>query len=133
MQSQNNGFGSGERDKSSSRDRKGEVPEWSIGPHSKCGVRATVPGVRIPLSPQRGFDKKPMIPVSSSLTGIFVFQGRTNTPPCGSSSAGNSVAWPSAPDSATIKRFLFADSLRFAYSKIAHGGVNLQPVNTWSI
>ena len=37
--------------KSSSRDRKGEVPEWSIGPHSKCGVRATVPGVRIPLSP----------------------------------------------------------------------------------
>lgn len=29
----------------------GEMPEWSIGPHSKCGVRATVPGVRIPLSP----------------------------------------------------------------------------------
>ena len=25
----------------------GEMPEWSIGPHSKCGVRATVPGVRI--------------------------------------------------------------------------------------
>ena len=37
--------------KPSSRDRKGEVPEWSIGPHSKCGVRATVPGVRIPPSP----------------------------------------------------------------------------------
>ena len=31
---------------------KGEMPEWSNGPHSKCGVRATVPGVRIPLSPQ---------------------------------------------------------------------------------
>ena len=30
----------------------GEMPEWSIGPHSKCGERATVPGVRIPLSPQ---------------------------------------------------------------------------------
>ena len=30
---------------------QGEVPEWSIGPHSKCGVRATVPGVRIPLFP----------------------------------------------------------------------------------
>ena len=30
----------------------GEVPEWSIGPHSKCGERATVPGVRIPPSPQ---------------------------------------------------------------------------------
>lgn len=33
---------------------KGEMPEWSIGPHSKCGVRATVPGVRIPLSPLEG-------------------------------------------------------------------------------
>ena len=31
--------------------RKGKVPEWSIGPHSKCGVRATVPGVRIPPFP----------------------------------------------------------------------------------
>ncbi len=31
----------------------GEMPEWSIGPHSKCGVRVTVPGVRIPLSPRR--------------------------------------------------------------------------------
>ena len=30
---------------------RGEMPEWSIGPHSKCGVRVTVPGVRIPLSP----------------------------------------------------------------------------------
>ncbi len=36
----------------------GEMPEWSIGPHSKCGVRATVPGVRIPLSPQNPKDKK---------------------------------------------------------------------------
>lgn len=86
-----------------------------------------------PLSPQGGLTKKTMIPVSNSLTGIFVFRGRTNTPPCGSSSAGNSVASPSAPDSATTKRFLFTDSLRFAYYKIAHGGVNLQPVNTWSI
>ncbi len=34
--------------------QKGEVPEWSIGPHSKCGERATVPGVRIPPSPQQG-------------------------------------------------------------------------------
>ena len=33
----------------------GEMPEWSNGPHSKCGERATVPGVRIPLSPQSGF------------------------------------------------------------------------------
>ena len=51
LQSQNNGFGSGERGKSSSRDRKGEVPEWSIGPHSKCGERVTVPRVRISVFP----------------------------------------------------------------------------------
>ena len=31
--------------------RRGEVAEWSIAPHSKCGVRVTVPGVRIPPSP----------------------------------------------------------------------------------
>ena len=37
---------------------QGEVPEWSIGPHSKCGVRATVPGVRIPPSPQRTNEAK---------------------------------------------------------------------------
>ena len=30
----------------------GEMPEWSIGPHSKCGERATVPRVRIPVSPR---------------------------------------------------------------------------------
>ncbi len=30
----------------------GKLPEWSIGPHSKCGVRVTVPGVRIPHFPQ---------------------------------------------------------------------------------
>ena len=29
------------------------MPEWSNGLHSKCGVRATVPGVRIPLFPRR--------------------------------------------------------------------------------
>ena len=31
--------------------RRGEVAEWSKAPHSKCGVRATVPWVRIPPSP----------------------------------------------------------------------------------
>ena len=30
---------------------RGEVPEWSIGPVSKTGVRASVPWVRIPPSP----------------------------------------------------------------------------------
>ncbi len=29
----------------------GEVAEWSIASHSKCEVRASVPGVRIPPSP----------------------------------------------------------------------------------
>ena len=32
---------------------RGEVAEWSIAPHSKCGVRASVPGVRIPPSPPK--------------------------------------------------------------------------------
>ena len=34
----------------------GEVAEWSIAPHSKCGVRASVPGVRIPPSPPFAVD-----------------------------------------------------------------------------
>jgi hypothetical protein len=33
------------------------VAEWSIAPHSKCGIRATVSGVRIPPSPPGGRDK----------------------------------------------------------------------------
>ena len=28
------------------------MPEWSNGPHSKCGIRVTVSRVRIPVSPQ---------------------------------------------------------------------------------
>src|SRR5262249_3797140 len=33
--------------------RVGEVAEWLNAPHSKCGIRATVSGVRIPPSPPR--------------------------------------------------------------------------------
>ena len=33
------------------RQRSGKLPEWSNGPHSKCGERVTVPGVRIPRFP----------------------------------------------------------------------------------
>ena len=33
-------------------DVQGKLPEWSIGPHSKCGDRVTGPGVRIPHFPQ---------------------------------------------------------------------------------
>ena len=36
---------------------QGKMPEWSNGPHSKCGVRVTVPGVRIPLFPPKGCRK----------------------------------------------------------------------------
>lgn len=32
-------------------DGPGEMPEWSIGPHSKCGERVTVPRVRISVFP----------------------------------------------------------------------------------
>src|SRR3954470_3941488 len=35
----------------SSRAPDGEVAEWLNAPHSKCGIRATVSGVRIPPSP----------------------------------------------------------------------------------
>lgn len=37
---------------------KGKMPEWSIGPHSKCGERATVPRVRIPVFPRDNPDGK---------------------------------------------------------------------------
>ena len=40
----------------SSRLEKGEMPEWSNGPHSKCGIRVTVSRVRIPVSPQKSKD-----------------------------------------------------------------------------
>ena len=41
----------------------GEMPEWSNGPHSKCGVPGTVPRVRIPISPPHKH---------SAQTGCFV-------------------------------------------------------------
>ena len=46
------------------------MPEWSNGPHSKCGVRATVPGVRIPLFPLNKAYKKLVI----NLVGFFYTQ-----------------------------------------------------------
>ncbi len=33
------------------RQPQGKMPEWSNGPHSKCGERVTVPWVRIPVFP----------------------------------------------------------------------------------
>ena len=52
--------------------RHGEVAEWLKAPHSKCGVRATVPGVRIPPSP----------PFASTCKAIaFCFSDRERKPP----------------------------------------------------
>src|SRR5215471_17086032 len=68
----------------------GEVAEWSIAPHSKCGIRATVSGVRIPPSPPppkgpfrtHGLRFIPEVwvtlgwrPASRGLAGISVFAG----------------------------------------------------------
>src|SRR5512133_399482 len=43
------------------------MPEWSIGAVSKTVVRATGPGVRIPLSPQSVMNARP------SVTAWFLF------------------------------------------------------------
>lgn len=56
----------------------GEMPEWSIGPHSKCGVRATVPGVRIPLSPPNEAEYQLTTPTTPNFTlyvrlGVFFY------------------------------------------------------------
>jgi Phage integrase family len=45
----------GERN-SFGRSRLGEVAEWLKAPHSKCGIRVTVSGVRIPPSPPNDLD-----------------------------------------------------------------------------
>jgi hypothetical protein len=49
---------------------RGEVAEWLNAPHSKCGVGATPPGVRIPPSP----------PFTSDLVVFFDLSGCL--PPC---------------------------------------------------
>ena len=47
------------------------MPEWSIGPHSKCGVGATLPGVRIPLFPQ---------PAAPPTGGLLLSKGKPRSP-----------------------------------------------------
>lgn len=39
------------------RQPQGKMPEWSNGPHSKCGERVTTPWVRIPVSPLNVLDR----------------------------------------------------------------------------
>ena len=72
MQSQNNGFGSGERGKSSSRDGKGEVPEWSIGTGNCTG------GSNPSLSAIKGVNQAfarftPFFTPKNVKLGVFVF------------------------------------------------------------
>jgi hypothetical protein len=40
-----------DRGRQIARQAPGEVAEWSIAPHSKCGIGASLSGVRIPPSP----------------------------------------------------------------------------------
>jgi hypothetical protein len=51
--------------KPASKIKAGEVAEWLKAPHSKCGVLARVPGVRIPPSP----------PVTIEIIEQFAFTG----------------------------------------------------------
>ena len=39
----------------------GEVAEWSNAPHSKCGIGASLSGVRIPPSPPSHFDSEKVL------------------------------------------------------------------------
>ena len=40
---------------------EGKMPEWSNGPHSKCGERVTVPWVRIPVFPLNQANNKQQV------------------------------------------------------------------------
>ena len=51
----------------------GKMPEWSIGPHSKCGERATVPRVRIPVFPQNGRCKSRVYKIYAFFCAQFLF------------------------------------------------------------
>src|SRR3989344_4621562 len=49
----------------------GEVAEWTKAPHSKCGVRETVPRVRIPPSPQRTAMRDPLLETSGKVIAFY--------------------------------------------------------------
>jgi hypothetical protein len=50
----------------------GEVAEWSNAPHSKCGIGASLSGVRIPPSPPVSHIKRLIFLVFLCLSGIYV-------------------------------------------------------------
>ena len=57
-----------------SQKHRGEVAEWSIAPHSKCGILARVSGVRIPPSPPLSCSEPEMrLPLGAF---FFLFQRR---------------------------------------------------------
>ncbi len=51
--------------------QRGEVAEWSIAPHSKCGVRVTVPGVRIPPSPPFALENPLSVSAEAQNSSLF--------------------------------------------------------------
>ena len=64
----------------------GKMPEWSIGPHSKCGERATVPRVRIPVFPPDFRKALGDSRMRRTRLAIFRFSGRAGGEsrcPCG--------------------------------------------------
>ncbi len=50
---------------------RGEVAEWLKAPHSKCGIRATVSGVRIPPSPPSSRRKPRQRPQRRQIFSLF--------------------------------------------------------------
>src|ERR1700733_5460905 len=66
----------------------GEVAEWLNAPHSKCGIGASLSGVRIPPSPPRHSTFSPQAPPNRSPTislGVLVIHCRLRfyAPDCG--------------------------------------------------
>ena len=51
------------------------MPEWSNGPHSKCGIRVTVSRVRIPVSPQIMMKMKKVILTLATATMVLTSCG----------------------------------------------------------
>ncbi len=99
----------------------GQVAEWSIAPHSKCGDRASGPGVRIPPCPPSSHRKLRQRP---RLRKIFVFFQRVLT------GHPNLREWPKArmrsPTGFGLKRskpllIRFGFATRYHFSQFSRG------------
>jgi hypothetical protein len=82
--------------------RLGEVAEWSNAPHSKCGIGASLSGVRIPPSPPNLSEGALFYPMAASLSMKRCFRTcrprisssrrrKSSIVPCCSASARRSV------------------------------------------